>query len=64
VNIIRVVSDGTSFGTRVYLHDSETGADVLMDGVIKIELFPIERNRNPSARITFAGAALDVIAES
>lgn len=56
-NKIRIVSDGTAKGTKIYAGDVEIG------DVTRIELLPIESDGVVQARIAFARVELDVIAE-
>jgi len=54
---IKIVSDGTSTGTAVYLPSGEK-----LRGVISINIDPLESGGLVIAHIAFAGVALDLVA--
>ncbi len=58
---VRIVSDGTASGTKVFTRQGLL--DVVLDGVVKIEFMPIESARLPQVRITFEAPDIDVLAE-
>lgn len=58
---IRIVSDGTSHGTKVFVRQGLV--DVPIDGVMKIELLPIGPRMRLRARVTFDAPVLDVLAD-
>lgn len=58
--MIKIVSDGTALGTRVYDEDGKR-----MNGVESIVIFPIaDRNQLVSAQITFCQVELEILAET
>lgn len=58
---IRVVSDGTRRGTKVFIRQGLV--DVPLDGVTKIEFMPMEPGKLLEARITFQSPDIDVLAD-
>lgn len=56
-NKLRIISDGTASGTRVY------AGDVEIDEITKIEFLPIEPMGIVEVKLTFKVVELDVVAE-
>ncbi len=56
--MIRIVSDGTAWGTKVF--DSEGKR---IERIVSVEILPISCGEIVQARITFADVQLDVIGE-
>ena len=58
---VRIVSDGTTYGTCVL---DENGKS--LEGVTRIEISPLDGGGNPlvEAKLTFSMVKLDMIAES
>ena len=54
MNKIKIISDGTSFNTKVFCNDTELGY------ISKIEIEPIEKDTLVLARLTFESVQLDM----
>lgn len=64
MNKIRIVSDGTPTGTRVFACNRENGIDVELHSVTGIEFLPIScEDPIPRVNITFAMPEIDVMAD-
>lgn len=64
MNKIRITSDGTPFGTKVFACNRDNGVDVELNNIIEIEFSPISIKRLiPSVKITFAMPEIDVLAD-
>lgn len=59
VKSIRIVSDGTAFGTQILNHDGTP-----IPGVIRLEIMPLEADGLVEARLTFHCVKLDVMAKT
>lgn len=57
MNKLKIVSDGTARGTRVYAGNTE------ITGIARIEVLPINPGGLVSAVLTFPAVALDLVAE-
>ena len=62
-NKIRVVSDGTPAGTRVFACNRENGVDVELSDILKIEFGEIAHQVMPTVRLTFFKPEIDILAE-
>jgi hypothetical protein len=67
-NKIRITSDGTAAGTKVFAcgigaDGSRLGADVELTGIARIELLPIEPRAMLEVKITFINVEVDVLAD-
>jgi hypothetical protein len=55
---LRIVSDGTAQGTKVYCGEHE------IQGITRLEILPIEVGGVVTAKLTFSAVELDMEAES
>lgn len=62
-NKIRVVSDGTAMGTRIFACNRENGADIELTGVDGIEFYPLKPGGVLGVRLSFIQAEIDVLAD-
>jgi hypothetical protein len=64
MNKIRIISDGTPFGTKVIACKRQNGIDIELHSVTGIEFSPIScEDPIPSVKITFAMPEIDVMAD-
>lgn len=63
-NKIRITSDGTSQGTKVFACNRENGVYMPLSNVVKIEFLPLEPDEVLRATITFDLVEIDVMIDA
>ncbi len=62
-NKIRILSNGTAAGTKVFACNRENGIDVQIDGVTKIEILPVQPGDLVKVRLELLNVELDLMAD-
>lgn len=60
-NKVRIISDGTAVGTKVFVCD-ENGIDIEIDNIVMIEFMPLAPQGLLTVRLSLLAPQIDVIA--